>query len=436
MADRMNGKSFDSGVSVDVAPRKRLPRALWLLLVAGLALRVMAIIADTSLGILTQPDVALFHHQRALVLAQGWLDDRFFAPLSEFVPAGRNPDLRATLIAYLLVPFYLLFDTSSLVPGRLALAIYSLFLGPLTYALARELRLPERPALAAAGFVIFWPSIVYRSVVIQREVFVALATLAAVWVTLRLARSASLRPRSVIVEISVLVAAFALLFVFRPENLFVVAAMLTAALVVRYRERVRALVVTGAVALAAMAYAANNLGTFIGGKASLTPAAIDEFAHARAHGDSAYLTWLHYDSWLDIVIFAPLKLVYYIGSPMPWQVDSFGALLAGVSGWALLIATAFAVYGAIVALRHDGGPNARTAVNIDSRSGVVLITFLIVGIGAYSIIEMNAGAAFRRRIQFVPVILVFDVVALSALWRWISAKRNTSESLRPTQQTL
>jgi hypothetical protein len=409
--------------------RKRVPRALWLLLVAGLALRIVAIAADASLGILARPDVALDHYERVFALAQGWLDGRFFAPLSEFVPAGRNPDLRATLIAHLLVPFYLLFDApSSLVPGRLAIAIYSLSLGPLTYALARELRLPERPALAAAGVVIFWPSIVYRSVVIQREVFVALATLAAVWVALRLARSASLRPRSVIVEISVLVAAFALLFVFRPENLFVVAATLTAALVVRYRERVRALVVTGAVALAAMAYAANNLGTFIGGKASLTPAAIDEFAHARAHGDSAYLTWLHYDSWLDIVVFAPLKLVYFLGSPMPWQVNSLGALLAGVSGWALLIATAFAVYGAIVALRRDGGPNARTAMNIDSRSAVVLLTFLIVGVGAYSIIEMNAGAAFRRRIQFVPVILVFDVVALSALWRWISAKRNTSES--------
>jgi len=44
-----------------------------------------------------------------------------------------------------------------------------------------------------------------------------------------------------------------------------------------------------------------------------------------------------------------------------------------------------------------------------------LAAYAISGITAYAIVEMNAGAAFRRRIQFVPIVLLLAVVALTSV---------------------
>ena len=393
----------------------RRHQALAGVLAAGLILRILVIIADASLGFLAQPDIAALHHERALTLAQGWLDGRF-APLSDLAPPERDTGPMRALVAYLLVPFYLLLAPitgTSPVPGRVAIAVYSLALAPLTYVLVRELGIPTRTSFEVAGFAIFWPSVVYRSVVIQREVFIALATLVVVWVAVRWARRVDAVP-GLAAGVGAVAIAGAVLFVVRPENLLVVAGVLAAATAVRYRTHVRALAATGALAVGIVAIAATNLGTFIAGRASLrgvglTPATLDHYAHLRAHGNTAYLTWLHYESWLDVILFLPLKVIYFLGSPMLWSASGVSGLLAGASGLALLGATALAIYGAEGALRRK---TEWLDDRVDRRAVAVLAAFLVIGVGSYAVIEMNGGAAFRRRITFVPVILVLGVLGV------------------------
>lgn len=388
-----------------------------MLLGAALALRMFLIVADVPIVPFTQPPISPHHNERALALAYGWHEGRFLTPLSELAP-HRQSGLMRTLVAYLLAPFYAVLSPitgSSAIPGRIAVSIYSLGLGLLGYTLARELSLDERHAVVVGGIVLFWPGIVYRSVVIQREVFVALATLAIVWIAMRWARSVGTSGWSSAVGTVALVAACAVLFVIRPENLLVVAAVLAVSTVVRYRDQVRTVAVVSVLAAGGVVYAATNLGTFIGGRAALrgvglTPAVLDNYAHARAHGDTAYLTWLHYDTWLDVVAFAPLKVVYFLGSPMLWSASGLPGLLAGASGAALLVMSALAIYGAMCMFRAD-----RSADELAPYAATVLLAFLVVGVGAYAVIEMNGGAAFRRRITFVPAIATFAVVALSTL---------------------
>ena len=50
--------------------------------------------------------------------------------------------------------------------------------------------------------------------------------------------------------------------------------------------------------------AVTQLGAFIGPQNDdgLSPATLDAYAHVRAHGGSAYLTWLHYDTWVDVAV--------------------------------------------------------------------------------------------------------------------------------------
>ena len=419
---------------------KRIPRALWMLLGAALVVRILLILADVSVGVLAQPDISPFHHERALALARGWHEGRFLAPLSELAP-NRDTGLMRTFVAYLLAPFYAVLSPitgSSAIPGRVAVSTYSLGLGLLGYVLARELSLDERSAVAAGTITVFWPGVVYRSVVIQREVFVALATLAVVWIAMRWTRSTGPNNWSSTIGIVVLLVMCSVLFAIRPENLLVVAAVLAVSAVVRYRQRVRTVAVVAALAVGGVVYAAANIGTFIGGRASLrgvglTPAVLDSYAHARAHGDTAYLTWLHYDTWLDVVLFAPLKVVYFLGSPMLWSASSMSGLLAGASGAALLVLSVLAVYGAVRTFRADSPLGSAS-----SHAATVLVAFLVVGVGAYAVIEMNGGAAFRRRITFVPAIITFAVVALSALRQRvvsgrtvIATERSANDSASP-----
>lgn len=389
---------------------RRVPRILWLLLGVALAVRLVAIVIDTTAGILVQPAIASYYDGYAAALSSAWLDGQFLVPFRELYPAAdpaRTSPMRR-LVPTLLAPFYILLAPLGSPPlaGRLAIAVFSLGLGPLTYAVAREVALPQRAALTASALVLFWPGMIYRSIVIQREIPVVLVTLAMVLVCLRWARATGgIR----IVEATAFAVATPLLWVLRPENLLIIAFVALVAFAVRYHERIAALAAAGVtVAIGVVGLAVIGLGRFVGGGVGFSPAAINEFARARAYGGSAYLTWVHYHSWLDIIMLAPLKVVYLLGSPMPWRVNSMADLLAGMSGWLLLALTALAIYGVVAVSRGRSVANWRAVAP--------LVAFLIIGVVAYAIIEMNGGAAFRRRVLFTPALAVLAIVGLRGHW--------------------
>ena len=92
---------------------------------------------------------------------------------------------------------------------------------------------------------------------------------------------------------------------------------------------------------------------------------------------------------------------------MPWHINTTAQFLAGASGILLLGLIMVAIFGLITLItdgsrgRPPGGTRRRGLSH--------------GGIGAYAIVEMNAGAAFRRRIQFVPAISVLATVGLAYL---------------------
>ncbi|EMA39650.1 hypothetical protein C448_14575 [Halococcus morrhuae DSM 1307] len=384
------------------------------LLAAGYLLRLAIIVLNSQLGVLTQPDISVFHHERSAALAGGWLEGQFTVPLSELAPA-RDTSLMRTVVAYLHAPFYVLLG-SWRVAGELGTAFYGTIIGYMTYIVSTQIT-TRRNSIFAAGAVVFWPSIVYRSVVIQREVLVALAMLMMVWISLRFTQPNQLYERAPeddvwqithwtkrlpMGDIVLLFVAMVVLYVMRPENLAVAGVTLVVAFTLRNRHVPWRFVVVGGLLLPILGYFALNFGDFVGGQTALTPAGLDGYAHARAHGGSTYLADLHYRSWLDILLYAPVKVVYFLFSPLPWDVNGFTNFLAGVSGWALFIATAFTGRGFTMLRDH-------------SEKRAIIATYAVSGILAYSIIEMNAGAAFRRRIQFVPVILILAAIALSSI---------------------
>ncbi|WP_154019988.1 hypothetical protein [Halococcus sediminicola] len=351
-------------------------------------------------------------HARATVLADAWRGGQFLTPMPDLAPEMSKHNEMRTLVAYLLAPFYVLLGDSP-IAGRIAIATYATGLGYVTWLLAREIGLDTPWSLLAVAVTTFWPSVIYRSVVLMREILVVVPVLIAIWIAVWWAESPTDMRRLAGGGMLLLVVA-RLLWALRPETLLIIGIAFVVATGVRYHEYTRALAAVAVVGVVGVIGAVTQLGAFIGPRNDdgLSPATLDAYAHVRAHGGSAYLTWLHYDTWIDVVLFAPLKVLYFLAAPMPWDVNSVIDLLAGMSGWLLLSVCLLAAYGAWRLFRahpHSLPPSAS-----------VLVAFLTAGILAYSIIEMNGGAAFRRRIQFVPVIILLAVVGLSAVRRRLS----------------
>lgn len=369
---------------------------LAVVLITAVLFRITIIIINSQLYVFKQPPISNNHSKNAAMLVNLWSQGQFFQ-----IPTFRTR--MYAFIAYVLAPFYVLFGSWQ-VAGELATALFGTLIGYIAYKLAMEIT-TYRNAVFAAGIVAFWPSIVYRSVVIQREVIITVAMLTMLWIALRWTERVCIRDFAILLLIATVI------FITRKENFAIIAVTLAVALLFRFRQAPKYLAVVALVSVPFLAYFALNFGVFTGYGTSITPQAIDAYAHNRAFGDLAYLVNLHYNSWFDILLYLPLKVVYYLFSPMPWQVNSIADLLAGISGWAMAVAVLLAIPGFFW-------------VQGDIEKRLTMVAYAVSGIVPYAIIEMNAGAAFRRRIQFIPIILIFAAVAISVLWNQVATERS------------
>lgn len=368
--------------------------------------RIGLVLLNAHYGLLFEPPVAPQHHTNALMLIQAW-------PKGEFFHALADETLMWTVVAYLITPFYFLFDHTQ-TTGAVGIATYSLFVPLVTYFIARHVAI-KREALLVTGIVAFWPSLLFRSIVLQREILMTGILLFVVLLCLRWLN------RFAATDVLLLVVLLFLTFALRKENLVVISATILVTVLVRLRTKPKYVIFTGfltlplGIALSRYFHKLTDFGS------KLSPQTLDEFAYARAHGDAVYLDGIHYTSWVDVIILVPVKVVYFLFSPLPWQIDGPTTLLAGISGWGVLIAALISRRGIL------------TRPNVEK--SIVLVAFLISGIVPYAIIEMNYGAAFRRRIQFIPILLLFGTLALiHAFDVTYSSKKPETEGLSTPEE--
>lgn len=370
-----------------VALRRR--RHLLAVIMVALAVRLAVIILDVRLGFVVHPPISPGHNLRAMAVVQGVTQGDLLVDLP-----GNTSDMRR-MVATLLAPFYAFFGNWP-IAGRIGIATYSLGIGVGIYGIASELA-SARTALGAAAAALLWPSVLYRSVVIQREVIVATVMLGVLWIAIRFAKNEWGVRELFAVPVSIWT-----LSILRPDNLFVVVAVFGVALLLRTGESKRWIVYATLFSLTGVGYVVWNFGRLTGFGDIITPRALTAYAQARAKGTTAYLVNLEYHTWLDVVLFLPVKVIYYLFSPLPWEWLSLEIALIGVNALLLLCAFALAIRGMGFSWRK-------------SPAYLVPVAYLVVGIAAYALIEHNFAAAFRRRIQFTPVILLFAAVRLAYL---------------------
>jgi len=351
----------------------------------ALLARLAIIVVDIQVGLLKHPPIMFGHNLRAITQYHALLRGEVFVDLV-------NQSEMRRVVALLLTPFYAIFGEWP-VSGRIAIATYSLSMGVGIYGVARRLT-TQRLAIGVTAATLLWPSVLYRSTVIQRETVLAGCMIVLVWIVLRMIERIRLRDLLAVLPL------LGLVVVFREENLALLIAVVGVAFLVR-DERFKRNLATAAVVLSLpISYFLLNADSITG--YGITAKDISDFAQQRATGTAAYLINLTYGNWIEILLWLPVKIVYYLFMPLPWYWSSPQIALVGMNGLLLLGATVLAVQGGLPAWRR-------------SRTALVPAVFLIIGITTYAVIELNYGAAFRRRVQFTPFILLFAAIRLSEM---------------------
>ncbi|WP_436932512.1 hypothetical protein [Halosimplex halobium] len=124
----------------------------------------------------------------------------------------------------------------------------------------------------------------------------------------------------------------------------------------------------------------------------------------RIMGGAAYLGFERYGSWLDVLLAAPVRAIYFQFAPFPLHVDSAFDLVAVLS-LPLLVVLATTAYLTLRRVEHDP---------------VVAFPLLVVylgGIVGYGLIDSNFGTTIRHRSVFVFLLAVFAAPALESWWR-------------------
>lgn len=110
---------------------------------------------------------------------------------------------------------------------------------------------------------------------------------------------------------------------------------------------------------------------------------------------SAYFTGVSYGSYGELLKALPLAGVYFLFSPFPWQIQTAKQALGLLDSAWMLCMVWFFLKGV--------GPLYRR----QPRIAVALVTFVLLGVAASSVLQANVGSALRHRTMFsflmVPV---------------------------------
>jgi hypothetical protein len=139
--------------------------------------------------------------------------------------------------------------------------------------------------------------------------------------------------------------------------------------------------------------------------ASLFPVgALNERLQYRTFGGAAYLEFMRYESWLDVVLAAPVRALYFQYAPFPLHVDSAFDLVGALFTPVLVVLTVTA----LVSLR---------SVDTDPLVALLLLTVYAGGVVGYGLIDANFGTTIRHRAVFVFLLVVFSTPVVESWYR-------------------
>lgn len=133
--------------------------------------------------------------------------------------------------------------------------------------------------------------------------------------------------------------------------------------------------------------------------------------------DSVYLSNLPYTNFDDVILQSPLRLLYFLFSPMPWNLRGISDVLAfGFDSLLLLLGVTFSLV------------NMKRMTKTYKKLIKVLLcmyflTALIFGAGTF-----DSGTAMRHRAKFTSILLIVDAMTITGVMQnKISSKVTINE---------
>ena len=140
----------------------------------------------------------------------------------------------------------------------------------------------------------------------------------------------------------------------------------------------------------------------------------------RTSGGSAYLAGMFYRNWLDVLLFAPIRVVHFMFGPFPWVAHGVFMLVASAESILLL---------SWIVSTFPRSPNFR--VFRESRGALFLVVFLLVAVVAVASVDSNYGTAIRHRMPYVALLLGCLTVLRSGSEPGVERRAATSVQVHP-----
>jgi len=109
-------------------------------------------------------------------------------------------------------------------------------------------------------------------------------------------------------------------------------------------------------------------------------------------GAAAFPQWTIPNTWIEVFLIAPVKIIYFLFSPFPWDINKSSHLLGSFDG---------IIYFILVLLIWRN----RKIISIDPRKKILALVAAAL-IVAYSFAVGNFGTAIRHRSKFVPILII------------------------------
>ncbi|WP_018357332.1 hypothetical protein [Porphyromonas levii] len=137
---------------------------------------------------------------------------------------------------------------------------------------------------------------------------------------------------------------------------------------------------------------------------SSTEALLDKASIESSDAGSAYLVGVNTDSIPKLLLFLPLKILYFLFSPMPWNWRGMGDIISFLLDSAIILWMFWAIYYPSSKKRPKANPSSRSIVHI-------IMLGVWISIAMYSLGTSTAGTAMRHRANFIPAILVCSILS-------------------------
>jgi hypothetical protein len=114
----------------------------------------------------------------------------------------------------------------------------------------------------------------------------------------------------------------------------------------------------------------------------------------------SYLETLAYESWLDVLLYLPIRVFYFLFQPFPWNPANYNLTFATIDALFLVVITPLAILGVI---------RFRSKLSTEH---IFLLAFAGLSIIGYALVVSTKGAVTRRRLLAMPILLLLANLVL------------------------